>query len=154
MIQPKFDIGQTVYVARVSWRESFIPCPDCLGQKTWFVRAPSGEEWAVDCLTCQRGWYSTGQVGSWSDQVVVEKRTIGSVRVDTADRERPVSYMCVETGVGTGSVYDERNVFASRDEAEVWGTAELARVAGLRQAEEFEKLKRKKRGTVHKRSKK
>jgi enhancing lycopene biosynthesis protein 2 len=43
--------------------------------------------------------------------------TIGSVRIDT-NHESPIEYMCVETGVGSGSVWDERQLYASREEAE------------------------------------
>ena len=32
------------------------------------------------------------------------------MRIDTNDRDAPVSYMCKETGVGSGSVYRERDL--------------------------------------------
>lgn len=52
--------------------------------------------------------------------------------------------MCVETGVGTGGVYDERNLFAEEKDAIAWCDQELIRVKGLRQAEELKRRKNKK----------
>jgi hypothetical protein len=90
----------------------------------------------------------------WGDFLHINECTIGSVQIDSADQERPVRYMCVETGVGTGTVYDEKNLFKTHPEAKVWGEAELARVRGLRQAEQEKMNKRKRGDTVFKREKK
>lgn len=46
-----------------------------------------------------------------------EKLTIGSIRIDTNDIDKPVSYMCVETGVGSGSVYYESDLHLTEEEA-------------------------------------
>jgi len=48
----------------------------------------------------------------------VEVLTIGSVRVDTHDIEHPVSYMCRETGVGSGQIHCEADLFHTREEAQ------------------------------------
>jgi len=52
----------------------------------------------------------------------VQQLTIGSVRYDSAPTrigsdQEPFSYMCVETGVGSGSVYYESKLFSSEDDA-------------------------------------
>lgn len=144
MIQPKFEKGQTVFSASVGWSERKIQCPDCLGQKEWTVSCPSGEVFKHPCRTCTYGWQTTGLVSEWGDHARIVERTIGSIRIDTGDVERPVSYMCVETGVGTGSIYDEAHVFAERSEAEAWCASELERVKGLRMNEELEKRNQRK----------
>lgn len=150
MIQPKFQIGQKVICVRVNWLEEKVPCPDCLGKTKWRIITPAGEEWEHDCNTCRNGWYSTGVVSDYRDRVKKEILTIGSIRIDTADKDRPISYMCVETGVGSGSVYDEQNMFATDEEATAWGEAELERVKGLRQAEELKKRAHKKKDSIYK----
>lgn len=48
----------------------------------------------------------------------VRELTIGSVRIDTAGKE-PISYMCSETGIGSGNVYPESYFYATRVEADV-----------------------------------
>jgi len=122
----------------------YVQCPDCLGTKEWRVLLPSGEEFQHDCRTCSRGYYSEGRVAEYGDRGIVVERTIGSIRVDTADENRPVSYMCCETGVGSGTVYDEKNLFLTKQEADTWVASELERVKGLRQAEELRQRKVKK----------
>lgn len=47
----------------------------------------------------------------------VRSLTIGSIRIDTNDSD-PVSYMCAETGVGSGNIYSEQTLFATQDAAE------------------------------------
>lgn len=145
MIQPKYKIGDTVYAASVSYDTQSVQCPDCLGTREWDVSLPSGEKFKHDCQTCREGFSSTGKVDVWGDHARVRKLTIGSIRVDTADKDRPVAYMCTETGVGSGYVYDERVIFLTKEEANEWCAQELVRVAGFRQKEEDAKrtLKRK-----------
>lgn len=43
--------------------------------------------------------------------------TIGSIRIDTGDN-RGVEYMCVETGVGSGSVWKESDLYESVEVAQ------------------------------------
>jgi hypothetical protein len=107
-----------------------------------------------DCQTCRSGWFSTGLVSNWADRAHIDEVTIGSVRIDTAD-ENPVAYMCKETGIGSGSIYYEKNLRATRFEAEELAASEMARVAGLRQAEELERRShRKKDSLIHGKRKK
>ena len=122
---PKFSVGDTVFVSGYdSRREESQTCPDCLGSGRWLLTTPAGEEIDVRCLTCECGYSSSGRIAKYSVVPRVQEGTVGSVRIDTAD-ERPVAYMLIETGVGSGTVYFEENVFASRDEA----TAQATRMA-------------------------
>lgn len=116
MIQPKYNIGDTVWSGLSGWMETFIKCPDCLGEKLWQVTTPTGEQFEVPCNTCMRGYFCTGEIGIYSDAPIVQCLTVGSVRIDTAD-ENPISYMCKETGVGSGQVHYEKNLFSSKDDA-------------------------------------
>lgn len=145
-LKPKYKIGDKVVVARVVWQAKDVTCPDCLGTKEWTVNLPSGEVFQHDCQTCRAGWYSTGTVAEWGDFPHYEHLTIGSVRTDTAaDEKEAISYMCVETGVRTGSVYYESNIFPNMTEAESWCAQELVRVKGVRQEQELAARSRKKK---------
>lgn len=150
---PKFEIGQRVICVRVTWGQETKLCPDCLGSAEWRVVAPSGEEWKVPCNTCSAGYYSTGQVVEYSDRIRKEHLTVGSIQIDTERRECPVRYMCRETGVGSGTVWEESCLFATEQEADTYGASELSRVKGVRQAEELKQRNHKKTRAVFKRAK-
>lgn len=147
MIQPKYSIGQSVIGVHVSWLETKVQCPDCLGQKEWTVSLPSGEVFQHDCQTCRQGWFSTGIVSDWGDKARFQNLTIGSVRIDTA-ADKPVSYMCIETGIGSGTVHYEETLFATKEEAERYAEMELERVRGLRHAEELKQRAHRKRDSL------
>ena len=119
MIEHKVEIGDTVYLARPTRAPITVECPDCRGTREWTVSAPGREDWVVGCQTCYRHgypWGSRGTVEYAGFSSHVEELTIGSVRLNTAD-DRPVSYMCTETGVGSGSVYYETDLFATHEDA-------------------------------------
>lgn len=139
---PKFYIGQQVFCVRIVYGTTERECPDCLGKKEWTCTAPSGEFWQAPCNTCNSGWFSTGRVIVYEDRVSKEKLTIGSIQINTAANEKdgPIRYMCIETGVGSGSIYREQELFASDEEANEYGKQELNRVIGLREKENLEKL--------------
>lgn len=143
MIQPKYSIGQQVYAVHVSWLEERVQCPDCMGTKEWKVVLPSGEEFQHPCNTCRFGWQVTGFVSNYADRARISHLTIGSIQVDTASDE-PVRYMCVETGIGTGTIHYEKTLHPNKESADVYAAAELERVKGLRQAEELKQRKHKK----------
>lgn len=154
MLKPKFEIGQKVLCVNVDWSEKKIKCPDCLGTKQWEVKTPAGETFQHDCNTCRAGWYSEGVVSEYADRARIRELTIGSIRIDTADLKSPISYMCIETGVGSGSVYDENTMFPNKTEADSYAERELERVKGLRNQEELDQRKHKKKDTIYKKAKK
>lgn len=154
MLQPKFEIGDLVFYVRVSYTSVEIVCPDCVGQKKWTVSAPSGKSWEVGCNTCRYGYFSTGKVLEYGDHIQMDCCTIGSVRTDTSDQENPIRYMCIETGVGSGTVYNESELFLNIERAKEYGAQKLERVKGLRQQENLKTRKSKKGDTVFKPSKK
>lgn len=108
-LQPKFEIGDLVYSASAYDTEEWIQCPDCLGTKEWSVICPGGDKFTQDCGTCQHGYEVLGKIRKNEIKSHVRALTIGSVRLDTADKQ-PISYMCEETGIGSGSIYYEENL--------------------------------------------
>lgn len=131
-ITTKFSIGDIVYVGRAEWGSEPITCPDCKGDGKWTIVANSGPTgyWDVECQTC-RNWgygsgYGKGEVRQSTRTTKVERRTIGSVQINTHN-DSGVRYMCDETGVGSGSVYDEEALFPTRGEAQAHAEAEVAK---------------------------
>lgn len=107
---PKYRTGQTVYCVSVTHERETLPCPDCLGTRRWKVVTPAGAELTADCLRC--GTYSEIRgVPSLHRNVwkpAVRRLTIGSLQIQTGrHHSEPISYMAVETGIGSGSVYSE-----------------------------------------------
>ena len=126
---PKYQIGDRVLVAHWTIAETREVCPDCGGTKTVKVVLASGEVLEAQCRHCTVGYQAQGYVTKSVYTPKVWHGTVGSVRVDTNDEE-PVRYMLEETGVGTGSVHPERNLFLDAEEA----TAEATRKAKRQQA--------------------
>ena len=117
-IQTRFRIGDVVFKAATVQDSKQHPCPDCLGSRKWTATSPAGGEYTFECPRCSTRFQShdalclTYTVRSPS----VAKLTIGSIRVDTADNN-PVSYMCRETGIGSGTIHYEHDLFATEEEA-------------------------------------
>lgn len=114
---PKFTIGQIVWAASAENAQKPIPCPDCLGCRSWSVTTPAGETFEAPCPTCDIGWAgSSGTVNEWKWSPVVLALTLGSVRIDT-ESETPIQYMARETGVGSGRLWNEADLRADYGEA-------------------------------------
>lgn len=133
---PKFQQGQRVFYGTITDTHTTLDCPDCLGVKTWTVTTRRGETLDVPCARCQRRWGSPVDTGltliEW--RANVRPLTVGQVRIVSPARDRdyddPVTYMCEETGIGSGSVYKESQLFATEAEAlcEVEGRMAIQRV--------------------------
>ena len=117
MLKPKFKEGDVVWGIKSFKKDKQIQCPDCKGKKAWEVKTPAGEEFTIPCYTCERGYQGCyGTITIWEASPQIIKLTIGSVRIDTND-ERPISYMCNETGVGSGTIHYEDCLSSNRTEA-------------------------------------
>lgn len=139
---PKYAIGDRVLAALFNHHVQLSErCPDCLGTREWSVTTPAGETFQLACGTCRCGYESIGTITRWGPCSDAEQLTIGSVRIDTNSDKEKVSYMCVETGVGSGSVYTEDRLHSTRESALAWcavasaewSAAENKRHAGIEQ---------------------
>ena len=116
---PKFSIGDKVFIASVRTVRARHTCPDCGGTRVWKITSPHGDELDMDCPRCTRESYNSDLSLDYSKaSVEVRQLTIGSVRLDTLDKDCPIQYLCVETGVGSGSVYREEQLHDSSESAE------------------------------------
>lgn len=110
----KYDVGDVVYHSHCAYKTTTETCPDCLGTKIWELNIPSGEKLSVGCQTCRRGWEgSTGVIQTQVCSRGATRLTVGQVGYDS---EGP-RYMCEETGIGSGSVYYERDLYPTEAEA-------------------------------------
>lgn len=127
---PKYRKGQKVYYPWHDTAGAQHPCPDCNGTKKWTCTSPAGHTMEMDCPRCDRnGGYRDDLSLSYTKHTFgVHELTIGSIRINTefSHDEHPISYMCVETGVGSGRIYYEPNLHESREDAEAIAAAKCA----------------------------
>lgn len=125
---PKFGIGDKVFFANAITTQTRLPCPDCLESRKWKAIAPSGVEVEMECPRCARNSYD----GALSLRVMkftpeVRRMTIGLVRIEaSSDGSLRVEYMCEETGVGSGSIFREEQLYADEAEAKLAADAYCA----------------------------
>lgn len=127
VIETKYSVGDVVYCAGTTTTRKQHPCPDCLGERKWRAVSPAGTEYDFACPRCSASYNSdrdltldyTAHVPS------VRRLTIGSVQFNSANGswDSGARYMCRETGVGSGSVYDEARLFET--EADALAASEL-----------------------------
>jgi len=126
----KYNIGQTVYKAGWVVERRAHKCPDCLGSGEWEAMSPAGTKYKMPCPRCRVSYRSNHELSlnySWYVPLV-SVLTIGSVRLDTYDEDEPVSYMCLETGVGGGQIHRQNTLFLTHEEAEQAGLLECAKI--------------------------
>lgn len=111
-IEPKFKRGQKVWQGYSEYQTKHGKCPTCLGTGHWTVTAPSGEQMVLDCDKCQYGHVVEG----YPFVPFVRELTIGTLRIDTGDPE-PISYMCEETGIGSGTIHRESKLCETEEQA-------------------------------------
>lgn len=118
VINTKFSIGDTVYHAWTTTERKKHPCPDCLGSRKWLVKSPAGREYQFDCPRCSSSYQSDRDLSIEYTifTAAVERRTVGQVRAQSGPDSQN-EYMCLETGVGSGTLYREETLFATEEEA-------------------------------------
>ena len=126
---PRYAKGQRVFEAGATPTADRHPCPDCLGTHTWNVETPAGSTFEAACQRCAS--YSSRDMPSlafrtWEPRV--RALTIGSIRIETDRKpDEQVAYMCVETGIGSGTIYYEHRLHATREEADAAAQTEVAK---------------------------
>ena len=117
-----------------------IQCPDCLGKKVWNVKTPSGDEFTIPCNTCELGYQCYGTISIYVESAVVTPLTIGSIQTDSNDGKNPIRYMCEETGIGSGSLYNECDLFADRTDALDHATEKAKTILKEKEKEEEKRI--------------
>lgn len=117
-ITTKFSIGDVIYKAWTTTVQKQHPCPDCKGARKWKAISPAGGEYEFSCPRCSASFHSDRDLSLAYSEFApfVEKLTIGSIRYDSSS-DRQTEYMCRETGVGSGTIHSESDLFPTEDEA-------------------------------------
>lgn len=131
--EPKFEVGELIWVPRAEPVEEFETCPDCLGERTWRAIAPAGDEVLIRCFTCTRGYETLGLVPVLRAVASVESHIIQGVEIKTDPRYgEPVTYTCaLDCESATRHLIGESQAFARVCDAE----AESERMAATLTAE-------------------
>jgi hypothetical protein len=159
-IETKFSNGDNVFYATTRQERFEAPCYGGCDAGRLHIQ---GKDMTVACPDC----YGRGHIARTKAAPSAQRLTIGEVRVEIAEsngtdnqwggvlsysggstetnyspkRWRKESYMCVETGIGSGSIYDVEDLFVT--EAEALGRAAWKLVEWQkREAEEQERRER------------
>lgn len=118
--EPKFRVGQTVWYADTKQASRTLPCPDCLGAKTWRVETPAGGDYEVPCQRCCGGYTYTHHA------------EIAPLKYTEAEAN-PRSFTVTKVGIDTWG--DRPTVsYDGRSEDGLFATEEEARAASELQA--------------------
>lgn len=130
VIETKYSIGDTVYHASVTTTKAQHSCPDCGGTKRWKAFSPAGGEYEFACPRCTAVYRHYDDMSlDYSEYVPsIQRLTVGSVAYNSAEGsyDHGARYMCRETGVGSGSVYSEADLYETEAEAVEAGKAKAA----------------------------
>lgn len=134
ILESKYDLGQEVWSIHTTHEHVSLPCLFCRGAKYLKVSGPTEDVYeSVPCPRCQgRGSVALVTIPVWA--VDSSPMTIGMVRVEvkqspglpggsrftnySAQDGREESYMCVETGVGSGSIHRVERLYPSKEAAQ------------------------------------
>lgn len=126
-ITTKYSVGDTVFYASTETERRQHPCPDCKGSRQWKALSPAGGEYSFACPRCGGGYsgHSDLSLAYTAHVPAVRRLTVGSVQYNSAPGayDSGARYMCVETGIGSGSVYSESDLF--EDETTARQVAEI-----------------------------
>ena len=133
LIETKYNLGDIVYPIHKTCEQIWIPCKSC--GETGIITYNDGEQ-----DKCPKCWGEKGRV-EWQstkwmlidnypkevknkaiergDHVWFPPFKIGQVRVEQEKNSKEVQYMCVETGVGSGTIWNEDQLFLSKEEAQL-----------------------------------
>lgn len=118
-IQTKFQIGDEVWKSDTEHVREQLPCPECEDQEEFEITTPGGTTISVLCPRCQGHTHGVESLMVSRYKPVVRKLTVGSVRYDSNETSHSRdSYMCVETGVGSGNVYYADDLHETEEEAQ------------------------------------
>lgn len=144
---PQFNIGDVVFLGNAEHTFRKLPCPDCNGTKTWFAVSPNGLVVEAGCPRCDGYTRNLPELTMEDWKPTVRRLTIGSIRIDTARvgkrscwGDEPVEYMCLETGVGSGSVYRESQLHRGESMALAAAEAQCASARAERDEKEAAKV--------------
>lgn len=115
MPEPKFKIGDKIWHSDYGRREIRVPCPDCLGSGRLEVIFGDGTHNGIDCDCCRYGYEHTGFVirYEWAAKSIQEQIT--GMEINGKQVKYHIGTQCCYRA------YDEKQVFATEEEADIAG---------------------------------
>jgi hypothetical protein len=119
IIETKYNLGDCVYPIWITGDYKWIPCKSC--DSTGQIKLADGEE--VPCPKCYgRKGEKVWQSDKWN--VITQGfGTIGKIEpcvyLSEYYGKNRITYMLDSTGVGSGTVYYEENLFLTKEEAQI-----------------------------------
>lgn len=114
----KFSLGDRVYWINRERKHSWEKCEHC---EDGFLRTKKGN--SVKCSFCSYDENHYGYIYTHTKEAYRISQhypilTIGQVRCEISKDKKEVSYMCNESGVGTGSAFYQKDLFLSEENAQ------------------------------------
>lgn len=127
MLKPKFKLGQEVYYCMYSTEPHTETCKTCGGSGT--IPIANFDTSVITCPKCyKKGFLTLYSNSQWN--VVYHPSRIGRVNTEEYSTEflenqkynykNSISYMLVATGVGSGTLWPEEQLHATKELAEKW----------------------------------
>ena len=111
IIKTKYKLGDITYKIFDYAEKSFVNCSACNGTGKVALEGTK-----YKCPKCY------GFIGEWvfseSKWRIVGAHTIGQVRAEITREDLKITYMCEETGIGSGTVHYEDSLFPDRNSAQ------------------------------------
>lgn len=122
-ITTTLDLGDKVRTIYTRHDVLALPCVFCRGQRQLRVNSPTGDDYAfATCPRCEgRGEARLAMIPMWEVSPTVMTVGLIEARVtwDTDHRHALVErYMCEETGVGGGTIYEMAGLFVTKEDAQ------------------------------------
>jgi hypothetical protein len=112
--QPRFELGQTVHAAHRGQQKVTESCKVCDGAEKVTVKDKK-----YTCPECHgRGTHSRWEPLSWHYDFTSR---VGNIRAEwylPGYGDTEIKYMLTGTGIGSGTLWSESNLFATLDELE------------------------------------
>ena len=145
----RFNLGDEVFSANTAWQKYHVTCEECNG--TGIVKiATAKESYDSPCPYCDRDIFSdksNGFLVKYKFQPLVQRLTIGEIRIEHSHEKNRVQYMCKETGIGSGTLHDEERFFETLERAQQHAEA-LSKAAQLDRDTQDTKNEKRKRQNV------
>ena len=121
-IETKYSIGDKVWKINQAMPKVWLPCTFCEGHEkpqsaladpTEIVGLDGNKRRCPECIGL--GGHHARHKLAWA---VVDELTIGQVGYRSSSKETEESYMCVETGVGGGTIHYVDTLYPTKKEAQ------------------------------------
>ena len=121
MFEPPFKIGDRIYYAHLGYGSKWVPCAFCAATG-WITGAGGDQRQCPDCYG-RRG-KEQSLPHRW--RVADRRLTVGMIEMKHRGSTGQTlwSYMCYETGIGSGSVYRDGYCFATEARAQAFCDAQ------------------------------